>query len=133
MSEESDIIPCKSVLVVEDDQSIRDLLKIALELDGYEVSTAENGQIALDLLPQMPKPCLILLDLMMPVMDGWAFAAKLEKDVVLATIPVVIVSAFSDKGKDIKAKAFIKKPVDLEALFLVVKKWCPPKNRKNNV
>ena len=133
MSEESDIIPCKSVLVVEDDQSIRDLLKIALELDGYEVSTAENGQIALDLLPQMPKPCLILLDLMMPVMDGWAFAAKLEKDVVLATIPIVIVSAFSDKGKDIKAKAFIKKPVDLEALFLVVKKWCPPKNRKNNV
>ena len=127
MEEENNITHCESILVVEDDEGIRDALKSVLELEGYHVFVAENGQVALDLLPEIPKPCLILLDLMMPIMNGWDFAAKLEKDVIMATIPVVVVSAFNDKAKDIKAVGIIKKPVDLDALLQVVQKWCPSK------
>lgn len=117
--------PCPNVLIVEDDENIRDLIKLALELDGYKVFTAENGQIGLDILRQIPRPCIILLDLMMPIMNGWTFAENLEKDMALATIPVVIVSAFTEVAKPALSKGFIKKPVDLNNLFETVRNWCP--------
>ena len=120
-----------NILVVEDDDDIRNLLKLSLELEGYKVFTAENGQIALDILLQIPKPCLILLDLMMPVMNGWDFVEGLEKDVTLATIPVVIVSAFTELKKTIASKGFIKKPVDLDVLFQIVSNWCQAVNGPN--
>ena len=116
---------CPNVLVVEDDEEIRNLIKLALELEGYKVFTAENGQIGLDVLRQIPRPCLILLDLMMPIMNGWAFVEGLEKDMKLATIPVVVVSAFTEVEKPIASKGFIKKPVDLDKLFEIVRNWCP--------
>ena len=116
---------CQSILIVEDDEGIRNALRLALELEGYQVFTASNGKEGLELLPKMPVPCLILLDLMMPVMNGWEFALALEeKDMILATIPVVVVTAFADQAKTIKAKGVIKKPVDLEVLFQMVKRWC---------
>ena len=115
-----------SILIIEDDEGIRTSLRLALEFEGYTVFTAANGKEGLDVLPTMPRPCLILLDLMMPVMNGWEFIKALEEgDVTLATIPVVIVTAFAEQAQALKSKGVIKKPVDLDVLFQAVKKWCP--------
>lgn len=115
----------KSVLVVEDDDGIRDTLRYVLEFEGYRVFTAANGREGLDILDKTPaSPCLILLDLMMPVMDGWQFAEMLEHDRNHSETPVVVVTAFSDQVKAIKAKAMIRKPVDLDTLLQTVRKWC---------
>jgi CheY-like chemotaxis protein len=118
------IMPCKNILIVEDDAAIRETLRFVVELEGYKVFTASNGQEGLALLPQMETPCLILLDLMMPVMNGWEFIDALRKDMLLMSIPVVIVSAYGEQAKGLKAKDVIKKPVDLDVLFRTIKKWC---------
>lgn len=115
---------CKSVLIIEDDHGIRETLKFALELEGYHVFTAADGKQGLDLLPGIPKPCVILLDLMMPVMNGWEFVEAIEENVTLATIPVIVVTAFSDKANSVRSQGIIKKPVDLDALYKAVGRWC---------
>ena len=115
---------CNGILIVEDDESIRETFKLALEVQGYTVFTASNGKEGIEMLPKLPRPCLILLDLMMPVMDGWDFVDALDQSMVLASIPVVVVTAFSDKAKFIKAKTIIKKPVDLDVLFAIVRQYC---------
>lgn len=115
----------KTILIVEDDESIRETLQAVLELEGHEVITAENGREGLNMLASEPKPGLILLDLMMPVMNGWEFAAVLEKDATLAGIPIIIVSAYNDKAINIKSKAILKKPIDLKSLYETVKIWLP--------
>ncbi len=61
---------CKDILVVEDDAGIREALRMILELEGYNIREASNGKEGLEVLKSMPRPCLILLDLMMPIMDG---------------------------------------------------------------
>lgn len=121
---------CRSILIVEDDADIRETLKYALELEGYEVTTAHNGRDGLEQLPKMAKPCLILLDLMMPVMNGWEFANALQDDMVLATIPVIVVTAFADRAGGIPAKGVIKKPIDIDLLFSTAHRYCG-KNGKN--
>src|SRR5690606_42019154 len=68
-----------------------------LEASGYRAAPASNGQVALDLIDTIGKPCLILLDLMMPVMDGWAFLTALDQDDALVEVPIVIVSAYTDR------------------------------------
>ena len=113
-----------SILVVEDDEGIREMIKLALEMEGYTVFTAVNGKQGLDLLPTIPKPSLILLDLMMPVMNGWEFVDAISKDMTLATIPVVVVTAFPNGTNAIRAKSVMKKPVDLHTLLEVVRQWC---------
>jgi CheY-like chemotaxis protein len=118
--------PC-SILLVEDEPDIRASLKDALELEGYHVVAAPNGREALDRLPQMPRPCLILLDLMMPVMDGWEFAEHLQADAAHAAIPIVVVTAFSqeaEKRRRIETRGVVPKPVNLDRLFGVVKRFC---------
>lgn len=115
---------CNSILIVEDDEGIRNLLRLAIEMEGYHTTTASNGKEGLDALEKLSKPCLILLDLMMPVMDGWSFARSLEKDMVLAQIPIVLVTAYSDKAGSIKAKTILKKPVNMEVLFRTIKEYC---------
>lgn len=119
---------CHEILIIEDDESIRDVLKSALEFEGYNVHTANNGQDGLDLLPQIKKPCLILLDLMMPVMDGWTFVENISKikDTRLLQIPIVVVSAFTnDNDSKLKTvRSIIKKPVDLDQLLEQVELYC---------
>src|SRR5262245_10967205 len=83
----------KSVLIIEDDVSIRATMREALELLGYEAQVAQNGREALEILSKDYRPCLILLDLMMPVMDGWEFRRAQEQDPRLKDIPVIVVSA----------------------------------------
>jgi len=78
----------------------------------------------MEILPAMPAPCLILLDLMMPVMNGWEFADAIETNRTYAQIPIVTISAFSDPEKRIRANGSIKKPVDLDLLFALVRQYC---------
>lgn len=118
----------KIVMVVEDDDGIRDSLQDILEFEGYRVATARNGQEAIHVLNEIYRPCLILLDLFMPVMDGWQFLerVKLEMDELLTEVPIVITSAAGDRAKEAAKQVcgFIKKPVDLDLLLATVTKYC---------
>ena len=82
-----------TVLIVEDDLDTREMLGRFLELEGYTVETAENGKRALERLGSGVGACVILLDLMMPVVDGWQFRQEQISDATLAAIPVIVVSA----------------------------------------
>lgn len=116
------------ILVVEDDFDIRDTLAQILEAEGYDVAGAANGAEALDVLANQTPPALILLDLMMPVMNGWQFRAEQLKDPQLASIPVVVISADSgvgQKAQAIGAADSLKKPVPLETLLNVVSRYAP--------
>lgn len=117
---------CNEILIVEDDKDIRDILKTSLELEGYNITTAENGKVGLEILPSMNTPCMILLDLMMPVMDGWAFVEAISKDMKLAAIPIVVVTAFSKERTSglKKIKSIIKKPINLDLLLNQVRIYC---------
>src|SRR5690606_28206772 len=88
--------PCKTILVVEDDADIREVLREVLEVEGFTVRTADNGKVGLEALEEIGRPCLILLDLMMPVMNGLEFLAALRARSAPRSPPVVIVSAYSD-------------------------------------
>jgi CheY-like chemotaxis protein len=116
---------CEGVLVVEDDEDIRDTLKFTLELEHYQVTTAANGIEALAVLASQREPCLILLDLMMPVMNGWELAGALRESPTLRQIPIALVTAYSDQADAIAAKAVIRKPIDLDVLVGVVKRLAP--------
>jgi CheY-like chemotaxis protein len=106
-----------SILIVDDDAGIRDMLKLLFEVEDFEVHTAANGQEALDLLENIPPPCMILLDLMMPVMNGWEFLDEKKERTKIAKIPVVIVSAFNDETKSTDIVKFVKKPADVDVLI----------------
>src|SRR4051812_37667489 len=90
---------CQSVLIVEDERDIRDTLEEVLKYEGFSVHSSSNGQEALTLLKTIERPCLILLDMMMPVMNGWEFLQMQRQDEILATIPVVVVSAGGEKAQ----------------------------------
>jgi CheY-like chemotaxis protein len=114
-----------SILIVEDDPEIRETLKEIIELEGYSALTASDGQKALDLLRGMAtRPCLVLLDLMMPVMNGWELLEHRERDLSLASIPVVVISAAGDRAQKASATAHIKKPVDIDVLLKTVHQFC---------
>jgi two-component system response regulator MprA len=112
------------ILVVEDEVEIQLALKEALEWEGYPVITASNGSEALDTLSRVLHPCVILLDLMMPGMNGWEFSETVRADERLSTIPIVVVSAYTDRAYEIGAQEAIRKPVNLNNLFSLVKKYC---------
>ena len=81
------------MLVVEDDESIRESIGDILQDEGYEVAFAEDGQRALQVLGEVPRPCFLLVDLVMPKMDGWQLIKALSKEDRLATIPIIVMSA----------------------------------------
>lgn len=110
----------KCVLVIEDDANIRDVLKLALNFEGYDVVTAKNGKEGLDALETSIKPGLILLDLMMPVMNGWEFVDHLKEEHKFEDIPIVVVSAYSERAKAIECTDFVVKPLELETLLTSV-------------
>jgi CheY-like chemotaxis protein len=114
------------VLVVDDDRDIRDSLIETLEDHGYQASGASNGAEALALLRTSPRPCLILLDLMMPVMDGRGFREEQLKNPAWADIPVVVISAYSNVEAQAQelATAFVRKPVSTRPLIDVVRRYC---------
>ncbi|HEX5475180.1 MAG TPA: response regulator [Vicinamibacterales bacterium] len=114
------------VMIVEDDRDTREMLGRFLELEGFTVQTASNGRQALDTLKTGPRACVILLDLMMPVMDGWQFRAAQTQDPGLSSIPVVVVTAAGqrDHVPPIDADAWLSKPVDLERLVRTLDPFC---------
>lgn len=114
----------KSILIIEDDKSIREAICELLTDEGYEVSTAANGERALEYLRSHPIPCLVLLDMMMPIMGGREFLDIVIKDSVLAPIPVFILSASVDKTNSEGAVGYIKKPADLDLIVKIVKTYC---------
>jgi CheY-like chemotaxis protein len=108
------------VLLVEDDLEISESLAELLRLQGFEVDTAHNGQEALDKLASGELPNLILLDLMMPVMNGWEFREKQLSDAQLAAIPVVVVSAVASQANGLGCAAVLQKPIEPGRLMSVV-------------
>ena len=118
------------ILVVEDNDDVREMMAVTLELEGHRVSTAANGQEALEQLRTGEKPSVILLDLMMPVMNGWEFRLELERDPALADLPVVVISAATGElVRNTRADAFIPKPIDMDQLLDVVGDLCDGKGR----
>jgi DNA-binding response OmpR family regulator len=115
------------VLLIEDDVGTRISLARALELEGYFVIRSPNGKDALNVIRTGPKPSLIILDLMLPVMDGWQFRKEQEADPGLATIPVILVSAVEWLDREAQALGiadYLTKPVDMSELVAMVKKYC---------
>ena len=118
----------RMVLVVDDDASIRESLADLLGDEGYRVQTATNGAEALSLLRSSSqlRPCVILLDLMMPIMNGQEFYAEQQRDPTLASIPTVVISA--DKNVALKAIGFqgefLSKPVRLDTVLGVLGRHC---------
>lgn len=116
------------VLVVDDEPDIRDLLSELLEDEACTVTTAPHGAAALDYLHQTPTlPKLILLDVMMPVMDGIAFLHAKLADPLLKDIPVVLLSAhlrLRPEVVQVPIEAFLPKPVDFDLLVAIAHRYC---------
>ena len=117
------------IMVVDDDHAIRESMSELLAEEGYQVAIARNGRQALDLLHRGPHPCVILLDLMMPVMDGFEFMGRKAADPALASIPVVIITAagapkIEDLGVGTTLPLVLLKPVGAETLMSAVKHYC---------
>jgi CheY-like chemotaxis protein len=115
---------CKSILIVEDEPSIRETLRALLELEGYPVYTAENGREGLRLLREIPRPCLVLLDLLMPVMNGMEFLEAKNHEDAIAAIPVCVVSGVAERPTLPAISQFIKKPIEFDGLLKFVRQYC---------
>jgi CheY-like chemotaxis protein len=116
------------ILIIEDDEAIRETLAAVLEDEGYLVQRAAHGREAMQQLRSgAPLPCLILLDLMMPIMSGWDFRAEQLREPALAHIPVIVLSADHEVGaraSEIAAQGYLSKPMDLDALVEAVRPYC---------
>jgi CheY-like chemotaxis protein len=113
------------VLIVEDDADLREMMAQLLLLEGFQAHTAANGREALEYLHHGHSPNLILLDLMMPVMDGWEFRREQQRDPELAKVPVVVLSALDPtRAADIGAVECLKKPLDFDRLLSLVRRHC---------
>ncbi len=116
----------REVLVVEDDCGIREALRDLLESEGLRVTGAVNGEDALAKL-RGRAPDLILLDLMMPVMNGWEFRIAQRRDPAIAGIPVVVLSAQNGLGREVRdmsVDGWLAKPFEIDALLAAVHRYC---------
>jgi CheY-like chemotaxis protein len=117
---------CDHILIVEDDKSLRDSLHDALSLEGYDVVVAEHGEAALEYLRTGARPCVILLDLMMPVMDGLTLRREILNDQALADIPVIVMTAASQSyASKVESAAILFKPLAMDDVVGAVQEHCP--------
>lgn len=124
--------PKARILVVEDNADEAQMVKMILEPEGYEVALAANGEEGLKQV-EAAKPDLIVLDVMMPLLDGFAMCAKLREEPEYQKIPVILLTAVADRVRDTKypldgvlraeAEEYLEKPVDPEQLVSTVKRW----------
>jgi CheY-like chemotaxis protein len=113
------------VLIVEDDADLREMMAQLLTLEGFAAATAANGREALLYLQTNAAPDVILLDLMMPVMDGWEFRREQQRDRDMAGVPVIVLSALDQpRAADVAADAFLKKPLDFDRLLELIRRYC---------
>jgi CheY-like chemotaxis protein len=117
------------VLIVEDDGDLREALSQILQDEGYGVDEAMHGLQALDRLRDgSGLPCVILLDLTMPIMNGWQFRSEQKEDPDLRRIPVVVLSAGADLAEEVSAlgvQEYLRKPVQLSHLLQTIQRFCP--------
>ena len=114
------------ILVVDDDEDIRETLRVILELEDYQVLVASNGREALEVM-RTNRPQLILLDLMMPVLDGWEFVKELDKIPKLSDTPILVITAYADRARPVpRSLLTLEKPVDISVLLEAIKRTCPP-------
>jgi CheY-like chemotaxis protein len=114
----------KTILVVDDDGDLRELLRLLLESAGYAVETARDGREALQRVTAHP-PAVVLLDMKMPVMNGWQFAEALRRD-FNHRVPIVVVTAAEDARKsaqEVDAEGFLGKPFDLDDVLAAVARY----------
>lgn len=120
-------MPSHHIVVIEDDTDLRETMKDLLEIKGFSVATASNGREGLELIERNGKPCLILLDLMMPEMNGWEFLEALQRDqpALLAQTPVAVISAAADVS-DVSQYGCsqFKKPVSVDRLYQLAQAHC---------
>ena len=127
ISEEEAPAPGKSILIVEDDADLREALSAVLRDEGYFVAMAADGREALDRLRRQWRPSLILLDLTMPVMNGWQFRAEQRRDPALSGIPVVVLSAgehLAEQMVPLGIKDYVRKPIALDHLLRTIERYC---------
>jgi CheY-like chemotaxis protein len=115
-------VKSKSILLIEDDKPIRDMLRNILELEGHSVACASNGQEGIEQLNGPKPPDVILLDMMMPVMSGWDFLDFMRANASTSRIPVIVVSAYDEIAKSVHPDAFVPKPVQLKALLQAIER-----------
>lgn len=118
----------RRILVIDDDKDIRDTLTELLELEGFGVMQAKNGLEGFDLLESSERPCMILLDLMMPIMSGWEFLKEIrtERGANFEGIPVIVTSGAADlAGLDHRFNCVVlQKPVDVGRLLDLAQQHC---------
>jgi CheY-like chemotaxis protein len=114
-----------TVLIVEDEVELRELMQVALERKGYEVIAVSDGRAALDAIPSIERLCLVLLDLLMPGMNGWEFVAQARTQPQLAEVPIIVHSSATNEAPA-GATAVLRKPIKLERLLSVVGQYCEP-------
>lgn len=112
-----------TVLLVEDEEELREMMREALERDGYDVVTASDGRAALDAIPGIKKLCLVLLDLLMPGMNGWDFFDAFKARPELAGVPVIIHSSAPNRAPEGVTRV-LRKPLKLEQLLAVAHEFC---------
>lgn len=112
-----------TVLVVEDERDLREMLQEALELNGYAVVTAVDGQDALDKIGSVEHVCLVILDLLMPVMNGWDFVQKIRQRSELASVPIVVHTSAPGPAPAGVTRVF-QKPMLFDRLLSVVREYC---------
>jgi CheY-like chemotaxis protein len=113
------------VLVVDDEPDVREAFAMLLGLKGYEVHEADNGQTALDAMRRQ-KPAAVVLDLTMPVMDGWTLRKRMKDDPALRTVPIIVVSGVADVGPELTDCAVLKKPVESDRLLHALARCTAP-------
>jgi CheY-like chemotaxis protein len=112
-----------TVLVIDDDADVRQTVAYALEDAGYRVLLAVDGRDALDILFESEIPDIVLLDMMMPRMDGWEFRAEQRKHPAIASIPLVLFTAYGvtpETVRELGAQGILKKPLRLDELLATV-------------
>ena len=117
-----------SVLVVDDDPIILDTVAEVLDFEGYSVCTAQNGAEALEVIKDRV-PNVVLLDMRMPIMDGWGFAAQVKERGI--KVPILVMTAAQDArawAREIAADGFVSKPFELDELLSAVERFCPEKD-----
>jgi CheY-like chemotaxis protein len=113
----------KIVMVIDDDEDVREVLRDFIEDLGYRPVVAANGQEGLEVIRELDEPpCVILLDLMMPIMDGWQFLEVVSADASLAGIPIVISTSAPDRAPS--GPKVLAKPVDLEDFVAELRQLC---------
>jgi CheY-like chemotaxis protein len=119
-----------TILLIEDDPNLRESVQAVLEVEGYQVVTAEHGLEGLQRLDETGQPCLILLDLMMPVMNGWEFLETMQDRRDTAPQPPVVVVSAAAQLDDVQARfrcQVLRKPFDIDHLLAVAGQHCQPR------